>query len=309
MIPAMMIRRIAVARCTSLVAGVLGLLGLAAACAEQVDLDKDQPEVEQAATSEKPTHQELLDYGDGHEPVSLAQEPPATVDEIEGLEVRTVETPDDADARALRYGEVVKLNIIGRLADGREFKNTWATEPETVRIFEGGLPKGLAVALDGIKIGERRTVRVPPSAAYGDSGDPFQQIPKQAILFYDVRAEDVVEGLVCHQMKAGDGDQLLYGDTAKFHYTGILARNGREFDSSRGKGEPFSAALQKGSLIDGWTLGLQGMKVGEQRRLFIPSELAYGERGQGDSIGPDQDLIFEVELVEVTKPDASGSGG
>ena len=99
--------------------------------------------------------------------------------------------------------------------------------------------------------------------------------------------------------KAGTGPALEFGQKAKFHYVGTLP-NGRVFDSSRDRGEPFETVLGN-RVVKGWVLGLEGMKVGERRRLIVPPELAYGKVGQSN-IPPDSTLVFDVELMEIVAP-------
>jgi len=82
------------------------------------------------------------------------------------------------------------------------------------------------------------------------------------------------------------------------HYTGTLT-DGTKFDSSVDRGEPFTFNLGAGEVIEGWDKGFAGMKVGGKRKLTIPSDMAYGERGAGASIPPNSTLIFEVELLKV----------
>ena len=106
-------------------------------------------------------------------------------------------------------------------------------------------------------------------------------------------------------IKAGEGDVATHGQTVRVHYTGWLyderelQRRGAEFDSSRPRGEPFEFPLGGGRVIRGWDEGIVGMRVGEVRELAIPSHLAYGSRGAGGVIPPDQALLFEVELLGV----------
>ncbi len=105
----------------------------------------------------------------------------------------------------------------------------------------------------------------------------------------------------------GTGPEAQAGDTVKVHYTGTLM-NGKQFDSSRGK-EPFQFTLGKGQVIKGWDEGVVGMKVGGKRKLTIPWQMAYGEKGSGDTIPPTAALKFDVELLEVVgKSDAADAG-
>ncbi len=103
-------------------------------------------------------------------------------------------------------------------------------------------------------------------------------------------------GLQYKVMKDGTGKIPKATDTVKTHYRGTLI-NGTEFDSSYKRGEP--AEFPVNGVIKGWTEALQLMKEGSKWQLFIPSELAYGERGAGKDIGPNSTLIFDIELISV----------
>ncbi len=104
-------------------------------------------------------------------------------------------------------------------------------------------------------------------------------------------------GLQYKIIKAGSGETPKATDTVSVHYRGTLI-DGTEFDSSFKRGQP--ATFNVGGVIKGWTEALQLMKVGATWQLFIPSELAYGERGAGRDIGPNETLIFEVELLSIS---------
>ena len=103
-------------------------------------------------------------------------------------------------------------------------------------------------------------------------------------------------GLQYEVLTEGDGAKPKDTDEVTVHYRGTLI-DGTEFDSSYGRGEPATFPVK--GVISGWTEALQLMKVGSKYRLFIPSSLAYGERGAGQVIGPNATLIFEVELLGI----------
>jgi FKBP-type peptidyl-prolyl cis-trans isomerase len=105
-------------------------------------------------------------------------------------------------------------------------------------------------------------------------------------------------GLQYDDLHDGDGAEAKKGDTVSVHYTGTL-RNGKKFDSSKDRGQPFSFPLGYGRVIKGWDEGVAGMKVGGTRKLVIPAELGYGKRGAGNLIPPDAELHFEVELLAI----------
>ena len=105
-------------------------------------------------------------------------------------------------------------------------------------------------------------------------------------------------GLKYVDQKVGDGKEAKKGDTVVVHYTGWL-KNGKKFDSSLDRKEPFSFKLGAGQVIKGWDEGVAGMRVGGKRTLIIPPDLGYGKRGAGNVIPPDSELTFEVELLDV----------
>ncbi|MDE6717318.1 MAG: FKBP-type peptidyl-prolyl cis-trans isomerase [Muribaculaceae bacterium] len=117
--------------------------------------------------------------------------------------------------------------------------------------------------------------------------------------FYDIAYDQIYttdSGLRYMIVKKGEGKSPTAADNVKVHYTGKLP-DGTVFDSSVERGEPIVFPLN--GVIPGWTEGLQLMQEGGKTVFYIPSSLAYGPRGAGGQIGPNQDLVFEVELIEV----------
>jgi peptidylprolyl isomerase len=98
---------------------------------------------------------------------------------------------------------------------------------------------------------------------------------------------------------AGDGPEAAAGQSVEVHSVGVSWSTGEEFDSSWNRGTTFRFGLGQGQVIPGWDQGVQGMQVGGRRRLTIPPQLAYGSRGAGDVIAPDETLVFVVDLVSV----------
>lgn len=96
----------------------------------------------------------------------------------------------------------------------------------------------------------------------------------------------------------GKGAEAKPGSSVRVHYTGTL-KDGTKFDSSLDRGQPFDFTLGTGAVIKGWDKGVVGMKVGGKRKLTIPYELAYGEKGQPPTIPPRATLFFEVLLLDV----------
>lgn len=97
----------------------------------------------------------------------------------------------------------------------------------------------------------------------------------------------------------GEGAEAKAGDVVDVHYVGVAYSSGEEFDASYRRGQPLAFQLGVGQVIRGWDQGVQGMKVGGRRKLVIPPQLAYGDRGAGGVIKPGETLIFVCELVNV----------
>lgn len=98
-------------------------------------------------------------------------------------------------------------------------------------------------------------------------------------------------------IKEGTGEEVAAGATVTAHYTGALAKDGTIFESSKDGGQPATFPLAQ--VIAGWQQGVPGMKVGGTRRLIIPASLAYGEAGSPPTIGPNEPLVFDIELISI----------
>jgi peptidylprolyl isomerase len=119
------------------------------------------------------------------------------------------------------------------------------------------------------------------------SEKPEVTIPADTPPSYQLELEDLVEG---------EGEEAVAGKTVEVHYVGVSWQTGRQFDASWDRGSTFKFGLGKGQVIPGWDQGVAGMKVGGRRRITIPPMLAYGKRGAGGVIGPDETLVFVVDL-------------
>ena len=115
---------------------------------------------------------------------------------------------------------------------------------------------------------------------------------------------DVPDGPPSYQLElddleVGDGEEAVTGKTVEVHYVGVSWRTGKQFDASWDRGDTFKFGLGRGQVIRGWDEGVAGMRVGGRRRITIPPAMAYGKRGAGGVIGPDETLVFVVDLVGV----------
>lgn len=128
------------------------------------------------------------------------------------------------------------------------------------------------------------------------SGEPAE--PRQTIMNGFDKLIINKQGVKIEILREGAGAEAKNGSAVSVHYTGVL-ENGTKFDSSVDRGTPFEFTLGAGQVIKGWDIGVEGMKIGEKRKLTIPSPLAYGERGAGGVIPPNATLVFEVELLSI----------
>jgi peptidylprolyl isomerase len=212
---------------------------------------------------------------------------------------------------------VVFVEYSGFLEDGTMFDSSYK-RAEGFRFVIGAsqVIKGWDEGVATMKVGGKRQLKIPGDLAYGPRGKP-PRIPPDATLVFDVELLDVSpprvvpdapqkvaeadyttteSGLKYFDFKVGDGASPKKGKRVKVDYSGWLT-DGNMFDSSMRRPEPIEFPLGKGRVIKGWDEGIASMKVGGKRQLFIPADLAYGERGRPPVIRPNSDLIFEVELV------------
>lgn len=132
------------------------------------------------------------------------------------------------------------------------------------------------------------------TSAAAESSEDTSKKPKVTIPDGEPPAELVERDLV-----EGTGPAAKAGDEVTVQYVGVGYDSEEEFDASWDRGEPFTFQLGSSQVIPGWEQGVEGMKAGGRRELTIPAELAYGEAGSPPSIGPDETLVFVVDLVEI----------
>lgn len=213
-------------------------------------------------------------------------------------------------------GDNVSVHYSGRLLSGAPFDNSYDRgQPFTFPLGGGRVIKGWDEGIAFLTVGDSATLIIPAELGYGAADRPT--IPANSTLIFDVQLMDVKKvvkpvpfqvegkdtistgtGLKYIRLNKTEGAEAKAGSTVDVHYTGYL-KDGTVFDSSIPRGEPISFPLGVGRVIKGWDEGISYLKVGEKARLLIPYQLAYGDRGAGNSIPPKSDLIFDVELIQV----------
>ncbi len=123
-----------------------------------------------------------------------------------------------------------------------------------------------------------------------DREKPTVEVPSDQAPSYQLELEDII---------TGDGEEARSGQMVEVHYVGVSWSTGRQFDASWDRGDTFQFGLGRGQVISGWDQGVAGMRVGGRRRITIPPMLGYGKRGAGGVIGPDETLVFIVDLIGV----------
>jgi FKBP-type peptidyl-prolyl cis-trans isomerase FkpA len=125
--------------------------------------------------------------------------------------------------------------------------------------------------------------------------------PSSSVTRNNMTITTTASGLQYEEIIVGEGAEAQAGQNVTVHYTGWLRNDdgsaGNKFDSSKDRNDPFEFPLGAGHVIKGWDEGVQGMKIGGQRKLIIPAALGYGARGAGGAIPPNATLIFDVELL------------
>lgn len=212
-------------------------------------------------------------------------------------------------------GVLATLDYVGvSTTTGNEFDDSWSRgQTIPVIIGAGSVIPGWDEGLLGMKVGGRRRLTIPPDLAYGAPGNPPDIAENDTLVFVvDLRSAvspptivvpDPFPGeLTTTDDVVGTGGDAVVGATASVHYIAVDATNGNEFDSSWvDDAQPFTFTIGDPSIIPGFDQGVQGMKVGGRRTIYIPPELGIGPNAPAE-VQPNAPLVFVVDLVSITPP-------
>ncbi|MFO7769120.1 MAG: FKBP-type peptidyl-prolyl cis-trans isomerase [bacterium] len=218
----------------------------------------------------------------------------------------------EGDGEAVEAGDYITAHYTLSLRDGTVIESSRPDQggdgPFRTTIGAGFVIEGWDRGIPGMRVGELARLTIPPELAYGEEGRPQGGIPENAELIFEVEVlearggpkVEMPQGLSYEVLEEGEGEVVQRGDSITAHYTlylpdGTMLQSSREEQGGTG---PFETVVGVGQVIPGWDRMIPGMRVGEVRRLHVPSDFAYGEQGRGEAIPPNTDLTFEVEVLD-----------
>ncbi|XP_042248873.1 peptidyl-prolyl cis-trans isomerase FKBP10 isoform X1 [Thunnus maccoyii] len=221
------------------------------------------------------------------------------------VQIRTLSKPPSCN-RTTAASDFVRYHYNGTLLSGEAFDSSYSrNETYDTYLGKGHLIKGMDEGLLGMCVGERRIVIVPPFLAYGENGHGTQ-VPPQATLVLEVLLVDVFnpkDDLIMQVKYAPEvcNRKTETGDYIRYHYNGTF-QDGTAFDSSYQRNSTYNTYIGMGYVIRGMDKALQGLCIGEKRRIIVPPHLAYGEDGVGDLIPGSAVLVFDIHVIDFHNP-------
>lgn len=238
---------------------------------------------------------------------------PLAMKTASGLEYTITEK---GNGKIPKTGDKVMVHYTGKLTNDTVFDSSVGrNQPFAFKLGVGQVIKGWDEGIALLQVGDKATFKIPAALGYGAAATG--KIPANSTLIFDVELLDVIEGLKPFDIKGKDtlttASGLKYivlnpntaalqaknGDKVTVHYSGYLL-DGKLFDSSVERGDPFKFQLGMGQVIKGWDEGIALLHKGEKAKLIIPYQLAYGESGTGP-IPAKANLVFDVELIDITE--------
>ena len=214
----------------------------------------------------------------------------------------------DLEDDAARFGYAIGVDLGESLAPVRDEIDIDALKAGLDDAFEGRELKLDDVAREEIKNSAAERIQASQAKAVGERAKVAKEAGEK-FLAENAKRDGVTEtdsGLQYEVLTPAEGDKPSAEDRVTVHYRGTLI-DGTEFDSSYSRGEPVTFPL--GNVIAGWTEGVQLMSPSAKYKFVIPASLAYGERGAGNRIGPNETLVFEVELLSIEEAEADQPEG
>ncbi|MBN3283054.1 FKB10 isomerase, partial [Polyodon spathula] len=223
------------------------------------------------------------------------------------VQTTTVYKPEDCK-RTVQNSDFVRYHYNGTLLDGTPFESRQGHSKQhtyDTYVGDGWLIKGMEEGLIGMCVGERRNIIIPPFLGYGETGHGTE-IPPQASLMFDVLLVDLhnpKDDLTIENQVIPDlcKRKSVTGDYIRYHYNGTLL-DGTFFDSSYSRNSTYNTYIGMGFVIPGMDKALQGVCIGEKRRIIIPPHMAYGESGAGESIPGSAVLVFDIHVIDFHNP-------
>uniref|UniRef100_A0A8C6SCB7 peptidylprolyl isomerase n=1 Tax=Neogobius melanostomus TaxID=47308 RepID=A0A8C6SCB7_9GOBI len=221
------------------------------------------------------------------------------------VQIRTLYRPEDC-IRAAVASDFVRYHYNGTLLTGDMFDSSYLRNATyDTYLGQGDLIEGMEEGLLGMCVGERRVVIVPPFLGYGENGSG-STVPPQATLVYEVLMVDVFNSkdnltVTVKEVPESCSRRSKRGDFIRYHYNGTF-QDGTPFDSSYQRNSTYNTYIGKGYVMKGMDQALQGLCIGEKRRIIIPPHLAYGESGVGDLIPSWTVLVFHIHVIDFHNP-------
>ncbi|XP_040918902.1 peptidyl-prolyl cis-trans isomerase FKBP10 [Toxotes jaculatrix] len=221
------------------------------------------------------------------------------------VEIRTISKPASCN-RTAAASDFIRYHYNGTLLSGEAFDSSYSrNRTYDTYLGQGDLIKGMDEGLLGMCVGERRLIIVPPFLAYGENGHGTH-VPPHATLMFEVLLVDMFnpkDDLIVEVKEVPEGctRRTVTGDYIRYHYNGTF-QDGTVFDSSYRRNSTYNTYIGMGYVIRGMDKALQGLCIGEKRRITIPPHMAYGEAGVGDLIPGSAVLVFDIHVIDFHNP-------
>lgn len=224
------------------------------------------------------------------------------------VQIRTLHKPENCSRTAV-ISDFVRYHYNGTLLSGEDFDSSYSRNVTyDTYLGQGNLIKGMDEGLLGTCVGEKRLIIVPPFLAYGENGYGTI-VPPQATLVFEVLMVDMFNPkddliVTVKEVPESCNRRSKTGDYIRYHYNGTF-QDGTAFDSSYKRNSTYNTYIGMGYVIKGMDKALQGLCMGEKRRVVIPPHLAYGENGVGELIPGSAVLVFDIHVIDFHNPEDS----